>query len=275
MKMINTNMINLTLSRGFSLVSLMIAMVIGIFIIGAAGQVYVQSKSSFNARAAVSAVSENGRFAIQDLRRTLAMAGMNITASDELSSAERAIPPLDTVTQLDDAITTGIGTYDGGANSDIVAVRYRRGPTCYGYVNLPLSDDPVTVRLFVENDQLMCEKIVTNNGILVSRNKQPLVSGIKLMKALYGVDDDTDGYANRYLSAGSLAGLWSNIVSIRVGLVVNSGERNQPLDMRSDTAQTISLLGMDYTIPANDEKLYKVFSATVQLRNLNPIMQKQ
>ncbi len=104
MKMINTNMINLTLSRGFSLVSLMIAMVIGIFIIGAAGQVYVQSKSSFNARAAVSAVSENGRFAIQDLRRTLAMAGMNITASDELSSAERAIPPLDTVTQPDDAI---------------------------------------------------------------------------------------------------------------------------------------------------------------------------
>ena len=274
MKMINTNMINLTLSRGFSLVSLMIAMVIGIFIIGAAGQVYVQSKASFNARAAVSAVSENGRFAIQDLRRTLAMTGMNITASDELSNVKRAIPPLDTVTLLD-AIATGTGTYDGGANSDIVAVRYRRGPTCYGYVNLPLSDDPVTVRLFVENDQLMCEKIVTNNGILVSRNKRPLVSGIKLMKVLYGVDDDADGYADRYLTAGSLTGFWSNIVSIRVGLVVNSGERNQPLDMRSDTDQTLSLLGMDYTVPANDEKLYKVFSATVQLRNLNPIMQKQ
>ena len=95
------------------------------------------------------------------------------------------------------------------------------------------------------------------------------------MKALYGVDDDADGYATRYLSAGSLAGLWSNIVSIRVGLVVNSGERNQPLDMRSDTEQTLSLLGMYYIVPANDEKLHKVFSATVQLRNLNPVMQKQ
>ena len=127
MKMINTNMINLTLSRGFSLVSLMIAMVIGIFIIGAAGQVYVQSKASFNARAAVSAVAENGRFAIQDLRRTLAMAGMNVTASEELSSTLRAIPPLDTV-------TTGTNTYEGtGTDSDIVAVRYRRGSTCDGY----------------------------------------------------------------------------------------------------------------------------------------------
>ena len=78
MNMNNTNMINLTLSRGFSLVSLMIAMVIGLFIIAAAGQVYIQSKSSFNARAAVSAVSENGRFAIQDIRRVLALSLIHI-----------------------------------------------------------------------------------------------------------------------------------------------------------------------------------------------------
>jgi hypothetical protein len=221
----------------------------------------------------VSAVSENGRFAIQDLRRTLAMAGMNITASDELSSAERAIPPLDTV-------TTGTNTYEGtGTDSDIVAVRYRRGSTCDGYAGdvqgypksegLPLSDAPVTVRFSVVNDELRCQ--------VTGKAAKPLVSGVKLMKALYGIDDTADGYANRYLTASQVNTLdkWRNIVSIRVGLVVNSGERNQPLDMRSDTDQTLSLLGMDYTVPANDEKLYKVFSATVQLRNLNPIMQKQ
>ncbi len=97
------------------------------------------------------------------------------------------------------------------------------------------------------------------------------------MKALYGIDDTADGYANRYLTASQVNTLdkWRNIVSMRVGVVVDSAEQSQPLDMRSDTAQTISLLGMDYTVPANDEKLYKVFSATVQLRNLNPVMQKQ
>ena len=263
MNMKNTELINLTLSRGFSLVSLMIAMVIGIFIIGAAGQVYVQSKTSFNARAAVSAVSENGRFAIQDIRRVLAMAGMNITASEEFSSVLRAIPPLD-------GDATGTNTYEGsGTNSDIVAVRYRRGPTCDGYVNLPLSDAPVTVRFSVVNDELRCQ--------VTGKAAKPLVSGVKLMKALYGIDDTADGYANRYLTASQVNTLdkWRNIVSMRVGVVVDSAEQSQPLDMRSDTAQTISLLGMDYTIPANDEKLYKVFSATVQLRNLNPIMQKQ
>ena len=139
MNMNNLKRTSLKQSSGFSLVSLMIAMVIGLFIIGAGGQVYVQSKASFNARAAVSAVSENGRFAIQDIRRVLAMAGMNITASEEFSSNLRAIPPLD-------ADTSGTNTYEGtGTNSDIVAVRYRRGPTCDGYVNLPLSSAPVTV----------------------------------------------------------------------------------------------------------------------------------
>jgi len=253
------NMIKPARCNGFSLISLMIAMVIGLFIIAAAGQVYVQSKSSFNARAAVSTVSENGRFAIQDLRRSLAMAGMNITASEEFSSTLRAIPALEVN-----------GTFEGtGTTSDIVAVRYRRGPTCDGYVNLPLSSAPVTVRFSVVSDQLMCQKI--------GSTAKPLVSGVKLMKALYGVDDTADGYANRYLTASQVNTLdkWRNIVSIRVGLVVDSAEQSQPLDMRSDTAQTLSLLGMDYTVPANDEKLYKVFSATVQLRNLNAIMQKQ
>jgi len=267
----NLNMIKPRQCNGFSLVSLMIAIVIGLFIIGAAGQVYVQSKSSFNARAAVSAVSENGRFAIQDIRRVLAMAGMNITASEDVIPTLRAIPPRD-------ADTTGTNTYEGnGTDSDIVAVRYRRGPTCYGYIDQPLEDDPVTIRFLVENDQLMCEKIETNGGILATSNKQPLVSGVKLMKALYGVDDTADGYANRYLTAKQveLESKWRNIVSMRVGVVVDSAEQSQPVDMRSGTAQTLSLLGMDYTVPANDEKLYKVFTTTVQLRNLNPVMQKQ
>ena len=268
----NLKMIKPTKSRGFSLLSLMIAMVIGLFIIAAAGEVYLKSKSSFNARAAVSAVSENGRFAIQDLRRTLAMAGMNVTASEEFSDTLRSIAPLNSVN----------GTVQGTTDeaSDIVAIRYRRGPTCYGtgssdsYINLPLSSAPATIRFSVVNDQLMCEK--------VGSDARALVSGIKLMKVLYGVDDTDDGYANRYLTANQIEletiapdSKWRDIVSIRVGLVVDSAEQSQPLDMRSKTAQTLSLLGMDYDVLANDEKLYKVFTTTVQLRNLNAIMQKQ
>lgn len=267
----NRKMINQSHCRGFSLISLMIAMLIGLFIIAAAGKIYLDSKSTFNARAAVSAVSENGRFAIQDFRRTLVMAGMGVKLSEADNSNLRAIPALGTITTIG-------ATVDGGATaSDAVAVRYRRGPSCGGYINNPTTE---TVRFLVDSDpnsvqfeQLLCERSVA--GAVVS--KQPLVSGVKLMKALYGVDDDSSGYANRYLTPAQVdaESKWKNIVSIRIGLVADSAEYSKPVGMRWPSSSTLSLLGMDYIVPANDEKVYRVFTTTVQLRNLNAIMQKQ
>lgn len=245
-----TNMSKLPYSKGFTLISLMVATLIGLFIIAAAGEVYVKSKSSFNARAAISSMTENGRFAIQELRRTLVMAGKGIKKN------EATIPPIS-------ASGTGVGT---GQNSDVVAVRYRSGPSCGGYINNPA---PATVRFLVVNKQLMCE---VDGG-----TQQPLVSGVKLMKALYGIDDTADGYANRYLNATQVnaLGKWINIVSLRVGLIVDSAEYNQPVEMRATAPYNLSLLGMNYTVPANDEKTYKVFTTTIQLRNLSAIMERQ
>lgn len=261
----DTNMSKLAYSKGFSLISLMVAMLIGIFIIAAAGKVYVKSKSSFNARSALSSMTENGHFALQDLRRTLIMAGMGITASEASSLTMRSIPPLVSG-------GTEVGT---GQDSDIVAVRYRRGNSCGGYINNPPSPSaPATLRFLVggvDGKQLMCQK----DGA----TPQPLVSGIKVMKVLYGVDDTADGYANRYLNATQVEAAvppkWINIVSIRIGLVVDSAEYKLPVEMRETAAYDLSLLGMTYTVPANDEKAYKVFTTTVQLRNLNAIMQQQ
>ena len=261
MTMDNTNMSKLAYSKGFSLISLMVAMLIGIFIIAAAGKVYVKSKSSFNARSALSTMTENGHFALQDLRRTLIMAGMGIKASEAYSSSSRSIPPI------------GSGTTVGtGQNSDGVAVRYRRGNSCGGYIDSPHPLAPATLRFFVggvDGQQLMCQKD--------AEMPQPLVSGIKVMKVLYGVDDTADGYANRYLNATqvNVLGKWINIVSIRIGLVVDSAEYKLPVEMRGTAAYDLTLLGMTYTVPANDEKTYKVFTTTVQLRNLNAIMQQQ
>lgn len=253
-------MSKLPYSKGFTLISLMIATLIGLFIIAAAGEVYVKSKSSFNARAAISSMTENGRFAIQDLRRTLVMAGMDIRASEASSPTLRSIPPIS-------ASGTAVGAT--GQDSDVVAVRYRRGPSCGAPINNPYPLAPATVRFLVVNEQLMCQ---VNGG-----TQQPLVSGVKLMKVLYGVDDTADGYANRYLNATQVnaLGKWINIVSLRVGLIVDSAEYSQPVEMRAPAAYNLSLLGMNYTVPANDEKTYKVFTTTIQLRNLSVIMQKQ
>ena len=259
MTMDYANMSKLSYSKGFSLISLMVAMLIGLFIMAAAGEVYVKSKSSFNARTAVSAMTENGRFAIQDLRRTLIMAGMGIRSSEAYAPTLRSIPPID-------ASGTVVGT---GLSSDVVAVRYRRGISCGGYIDNPHPAAPATIRFLVEDEQLKCQ---VDGGA-----KQPLVSGVKVMKVLYGVDDTADGYANRYINATQVNTLdkWVNIVAVRVGLVVDSAEYKQPVEMRSPAAYDLSLLGMTYTVPANAEKPHQVFTTTIQLRNLNAIMQQQ
>ena len=91
------------------------------------------------------------------------------------------------------------------------------------------------------------------------------------------MDDDADGYANRYLTATEVQNenVWVNVVSIRVGLVASSGSAYElPDTMQPQSAQTLSLLGLDYTAPDTKE-IYRAVSATISLRNLNTVVQRQ
>ncbi len=232
--------------KGFSLLSLMISTTIGIFIMGAAGQVYVNSKSVFNARTAVSITTESGRYAISDLRRVLIMTGREVPAS---------ITPFPAV--------DANGIVDGGASgSDIVGVRYASGTACDSEVS-----SLTTIRFKIEDDTLICEQGGTD---------YPLVSGIKLMRVLYGVNDNTDGYANRYLNATTVEteGKWGNVVSLRIGLVVSSEDYKLPGNMQEYTAQTLVVLGQSYTAP-DTEHVFQVASTTISLRNLNTVVSRQ
>ncbi|MFW2438870.1 MAG: PilW family protein [Arenicellales bacterium] len=251
---------------GQTLTSLMIGMTIAIFIMAVAGKVYLQSKNTFTVRAALSSVNENGRFAIHELRRTLSMAGMGINAREAAHRETSAI------------VAAGrSGTVEGGGlKSDAIAVRYRQGTTCSHYIDLAKSSAPATVNLMVSDNQLMCR--------LDDGRSQPLVSGIKLMKILFGFDDNNDGYANRYLTAKEVHKIdttarqttaWQRIVSFHIGLLVFSSDYNLPLDRRPRTASSLQLPGFDYTVNAGDKYLYKVFSTTIYLRNMNTGLQVQ
>jgi len=292
--------------KGFSLISLLIATVIGIFIMGAAGKVYVDSKMTFNARSALSATMENGRFAIDDMRRTLVMAGRGIVAGEDERDSRRALAPIDTTSGY-----SNTGIHDAGTDasgSDIISVRYRIGPSCGGDIDISKSDPdsgrkvpdvsklPATVRLWVDNtdkngdgnpdDELVCE-IFNIDGAGTKFGPQPLVSGIKQMRVLYGLDDNTaDGYANRYLTASQVEDAtvnppppgrtenWVRVVSLRIGLIASSDTAEIPASLQPDDAQELDLLGMDYTAP-DKEHFFRTFSTTLSLRNLNATVQRQ
>ena len=275
-----------------SLVSLMVATAIGIFLIGAVIKIYLDSKNSFNTRTVVAEVSENLRFALDDMRRIIVMAGRDIRRQEDDTPNRRAFPPV--TTNAGSAAPSGAEyIYDGGSDSDVIAIRYRRGPSCGAYQSVPdINTRPSMVRFLLadtdgdgNSDDLVCELTTYNSGGAASTTRQTMVSGIQKLKALYGVDDNDDGYADRYLTAsmvndpsvvsipGNASTPWVKVVSMRIGLVAGS-ESELPPGSRGSTPGTLNVLGMAFNEP-DTTHLYRVASSTLMLRNFNPTVQRQ
>ncbi|MEW8497517.1 MAG: hypothetical protein AB2699_03345, partial [Candidatus Thiodiazotropha taylori] len=148
---------NIRRQSGVSLISLMIASAIGFFIIGGAGKVYVDSKNTFNARSAIAAATENYRFAFQDMRRVLVMAGRGIIPENDSDTTYSTTDNgLRTFPEIG---TDGIQDIDANGSS-VVAVRYASGPAPCGLAGTLGGDaaDTITVRFYLNTDgDLICE----------------------------------------------------------------------------------------------------------------------
>ncbi|MEJ2427261.1 MAG: PilW family protein [Candidatus Thiodiazotropha sp.] len=255
---------------GFSIVSLLIASAIGLFLIAGVITVYVDSKNSFNARTAISITTENLRFAIQDLKRTLVMAGRGVAQDDNLAAYDddaadngfRSFP--DT--------TDGVYTNQDENGNSVIAIRYADGPAPCG-ISETLTNQTSTVKFYINDDHELACKATGPFGDY----EQPLVSDIIAMKALYGIDrDDQDTTPDRYLSASEMSDAdWNFVVSIRIGLVARSGEANPlPPPYRESDPQILDLLGSDFEAP-DTTFFYKSNSTTISLRNRNGVTMRQ
>ena len=269
-----------TKQRGISLLSLMVASAIGIFLVGAVFKIYLDSKTAFNTRNTVAEVIENQRFALDDMRRILVMTGRQIRGIDDQAASKRPFP----------AVGTG-GIEEGDANnSDVIAVRYRVGPSCGPRQNVDVDTRPSMVRFLINNnDELVCELTTYDSGGTATTVPSVMASNTVLLKVLYGVDDDDDGYADRYLTASKVDDSavvttpdgantpWARVVSIRFALVSKS-DSELPPSARPQSLPELKVLGMTYgddTGETDTDHLFRVASATVSLRNLNPTVQRQ
>ena len=89
-----------------------------------------------------------------------------------------------------------------------------------------------------------------------------LVEGVESMHILYGVDDNDDQAADRYVAASATLP-WQRVVSLRVGLLLRSLTQVQRGEIDSQVyavnGQTIG--------PMNDRHFRQVFLTTIGLRN--------
>ncbi len=90
-----------------------------------------------------------------------------------------------------------------------------------------------------------------------------LIRGVENMQILYGIDTDGDGDANNYVTADDSAlSSWNEVVSVKISLLMSTTDT---VPTSGDNKQ-YNVNGT-YLDPTDDNRLRKVYSTTIQLRN--------
>jgi len=250
---------------GFSLVEILVAMTLGLVLLGGTIVIYASSKNSYRLQENIAGMQENARFAILALRSNLEMAGF---------------PSINNVAPF---LVAADETSDGGGNdSDRITIRYQSATDCLGNATPDSGPDKgiAVNRYFINaDDNLAC----WGNG---NNASQPLVENVDNMQILYGVDTDTssDGVANLYVNATEVdAGIinpgtpdWDRVVSLRLALLVSSETAIDNPATTTDTNSPSESTSRDFnlldapTITKDDGRIYRKFITTVPLRNRIP-----
>ncbi len=268
---------------GLTLIELLVALALGVFIAAGAAQVFVGSRASFEIIRAQSSMQESARFGMSFISEATRQAGYvnagNVDNGNDFAAnlvnvfqginprwpAEGEFEELAVVDGTDDA-GGAIGGIDVKANTDVLRVRLQGDPEvtmqdCSG-ADIT-SDEALYVRMvfFVSNDdQLYCQVF---DGVAWV-DPVPLVGGIENMQVLYGLGGDpADRFrAQQYVSAGAVpADSWREVMTVRVGLLAVS--ENEPLDRSS---VNFTVLDEDLGGIA-DGKSRQVFTQTIALRS--------
>ncbi len=231
---------------GMTLVEIMIALLIGVFLLGGILQIFVSGKQTNRMQENLSRLQENGRFAIGFLSRDIRMAGFwgcMIPTSTEIDGTDGASGAPDSMTLRGAFERTDVWN----CGTPVVPA-----PT----ISCPKLADPANI--YTDTTSIITYSIV-NNALRRTTNcittaNADVVEGIENMQILYGVDTDPPtpqnkyGTPNYYVSANSLSAAdWPKVVSIRITLTARTLEGN--------------------LIPTGDGRIRRNFTSTIVVRN--------
>ena len=268
---------------GLSIIELLIALGIGVFLLAGIIQVTIGSRQSFDVVQAQSSMQEAGRFGVTFIASGVRQAGyvnagaIDFADPDEFAStlvnvnadlesmtlrwpAQNGFEAGAIVNGTDNATTTGLA--DAKANTDSLTIRLQGDPDgvmrdCQGAAMSVSDADVIRMTYYVDtNNNLNCA--------IDGANPVELVSGVENMQIMYGVavNPSSSIRAGRYVPARELTATdWPNVVAVRVALMTISD--NIALE---DTSKNYQML--DQAIAGvSDGYARQVFAQSVTLRN--------
>ncbi len=267
--------------RGFTLVELMIAMVIGLVLVAGIANIFSANKKAYRYNDALSGMFDNGGFALDFISGVLSDTGY--------------VPDIDNFPDMD-ADNNGktdkadvelwayganmplSGTEGNGLTSDSLTINTMADPImindagnppidCVGTVvtaaTAPFNPNVAVIASYGISNQILVKNSPVSGRPALFCNNIELVDGIERLEILYGVDTDvpSDGAPDRYLPFDAIANPLQ-VLTVRIAILVASAEETRSAP---DTA-TYNLLGT--IVPAaKDKRQRRVMTSTIKLRN--------
>ena len=211
---------------GFSLIELMIALSIGLFLVAGLGMILFGVRDTYKAQDGLLRMQEGQRYLLTSLNNSVQTAGYFINpASDSILNALPATPSNPNPDGSSFVAGQGIvGTT--GSSSDTLNTRYQSANNdamnCLGRTN-PSQVPVVWINSYAvnANSELVCNVTTIDATGAVSSGDVVLVDKIASMKILYGVGANGDGQTSRYVRSNQVTApiTWQDVVSVKVTLV--------------------------------------------------------
>lgn len=241
--------------RGLSLISLMVAMTIGLFLLAGLFDIWMQTRQSFTAQGKLAQLQDNERMALTMLSNSLQAAGFYPIADNYAATLPSPLLTLTGVFPATSPFTTagqfiyGQASASSGA-SDTLVVRYVSDGTTLDCQGQAEPDQYLVVNTYtVTNNYLTCQvQTAQPNTITLTNNgTQNLISGVSLFTTQYGLDINNQGSVQRYATAAGAAPYWANVRSVRVQLTF--------LNPMSGAGQPTTLPPVSRTVMVNQASL--------------------
>lgn len=271
---------------GLSMIELLVAMLIGLFLLAGIASSYVSSKKADIGRDQTSLLEDNGRIALETITNIIQHTGYASSSSNG-SLVPFVVSPTDVVSFTCPGGSQSVvnpGLFNNAnrvvrdrATGDSLAVVYygdnnlftdclggELPPTCrISSPGGPTGIIPPRASRIFSSFYIAPDNTLRCAG---SRNARAhvIAEGVENIQYLYGVDADSDGQVDRYLNATNLAvtRLWQGVISIQVAVLIRS------LKPVKSAAESKRYTLLDQSITSDNDKFKReVFTTTVRIRN--------
>lgn len=237
---------------GFSLIELMVAIGMALFLAAGLISTVVTLKGTFNSQDQMGQLQENQRFILTVLSNTVHNAGYFVTYTN-FTRADAFVATSGVNPDATDFSSAQFITGSVGSTNDTLDIRYQTadGDTltnCQGGTNSTGTGAPVTwVNTFAINaaNQLTCS-VGVNGAPPPASDPMVLADQVASMKIFYGVDTAGQGNVDTYLPASAMTPvLWGQVRSVQLRLTFLDPIKSKPgapQPLPSALAQTISLM---------------------------------